>query len=296
MHQPLGVVNERGLTVLLPDLLKNYRGDVWLWAGHLHEDRTHFYQVSSGVRLREEVHCSVDGSDQRQGFACWIYCLEQGKIKGRIRRTNRGSWLPFEDLARSCRPGSSKRGSDLKSKDLLNTSYGDLQKSEKDSTAKRNSQNEIVIKIRDLPQPFDLFDSKKPNGSVLVRGLLGQDKDKIELVRAYGGICESCCYHPREVILKMDLPSKKRAERFVLLAVLNSPVKGVSFPRRFKRHVLISSDQKKWRELDVPTPLKNWYYVFDIPQDFQEKEKLFVAVLSCGLSAYDCVGGMALLD
>jgi hypothetical protein len=88
-HQPaLGsVVSERGLGAAVAKGFADHRGLMWMLAGHGHSNRDSVYQLPNTTIVQTMMAtCSPHywGGSQKPGY--WIYCLDNGVVKGRIYR------------------------------------------------------------------------------------------------------------------------------------------------------------------------------------------------------------------
>ncbi|MBT3377439.1 MAG: hypothetical protein HN742_34450 [Lentisphaerae bacterium] len=89
VHQPaLGsVVNERGIGAAVSRAFADHRGLMWLLAGHVHSNRDSVFQLANTTIVQTSMAtCSPHywGGSQKPGY--WIYCLDNGVVKGRIYR------------------------------------------------------------------------------------------------------------------------------------------------------------------------------------------------------------------
>jgi len=87
IHQPMSFTNERGLAETLPDALKNQTGEVYVLAGHNHCDATAYFQLPK-TAITEWTHIRAGGAGFKSnvGPSWWVYCVEEGRITGRIQR------------------------------------------------------------------------------------------------------------------------------------------------------------------------------------------------------------------
>lgn len=93
IHQPLGFANERGLSMLLPEVMKAQKADVFLLAGHEHSNAQRAFRLPQG-RLMEWTHISAGGGWKKSGTSYWIYCIANGQLAGRIQRRSDGLLEP----------------------------------------------------------------------------------------------------------------------------------------------------------------------------------------------------------
>ncbi|MDO4628907.1 MAG: metallophosphoesterase [Planctomycetia bacterium] len=91
MHQPLGEANERGLTMILPEIFADFTGDVWLLCGHEHFNRFRTVQLPK-TTLHEVIINSCASGWKRDRPNYWIFCIKNGKVYARIERHIEHSW------------------------------------------------------------------------------------------------------------------------------------------------------------------------------------------------------------
>jgi hypothetical protein len=89
VHQPaLGsVATERGIGAPVAKSFADHRGLMWMLAGHVHSNHDSVFQLPNTTIVQTSMAtCSPNywGGPQKPGY--WIYCLENGVVKGRIYR------------------------------------------------------------------------------------------------------------------------------------------------------------------------------------------------------------------
>ncbi len=103
IHQPSMShrVNERGIPKAISEAFKNHRGLIWLIGGHEHANGQEIFQLKKTKLIEHQITCGTAnlwGGEERPGY--WIYCLENGKVAGRIfkQRTKGYRTESFPDL------------------------------------------------------------------------------------------------------------------------------------------------------------------------------------------------------
>ncbi len=89
IHQPSMShrVNERGIPKAISEAFKKHRGLIWLIGGHEHTNEQEIFQLKKTKLIEHKITCGSEnlwGGKEKPGY--WIYCLEDGKIAGRIFR------------------------------------------------------------------------------------------------------------------------------------------------------------------------------------------------------------------
>jgi hypothetical protein len=89
VHQPaLGsVVSERGIGAPVAASFAAHRGPMWMLAGHVHSNHDSVFKLPNTTIVQTSMAtCSPNywGGPQKPGY--WIYCLDNGVVKGRIYR------------------------------------------------------------------------------------------------------------------------------------------------------------------------------------------------------------------
>ena len=98
MHQPLGESNERGLTMILPEIFDQFTGNLWLLCGHGHVNQVRTFQLPKTV-LREVEIASCVGGWNHSGANYWIFCLRDGQLVGRIDRRVGKNWTLAPEIS-----------------------------------------------------------------------------------------------------------------------------------------------------------------------------------------------------
>jgi len=105
VHQPaLGsVVSERGIGAPVAKAFAHHRGPMWMLSGHGHSNRDSVYQLPNTTIVQTMMAtCSPHywGGPQKPGY--WIYCLDNGVVKGRIYRRHPHGYriMPLPDRSR----------------------------------------------------------------------------------------------------------------------------------------------------------------------------------------------------
>ncbi len=98
MHQPLGEANERGLTMILPEIFDQFSGELWLLCGHGHVNQVRAFQLPKTV-LREVEVASCVGGWNHSGANYWIFCIQNGHITGKIDRIVGKSWTVAPEVS-----------------------------------------------------------------------------------------------------------------------------------------------------------------------------------------------------
>jgi hypothetical protein len=91
VHQPsLGsVVNERGIPKAVRELFAASTGQLWLVAGHVHQNGVSVFQLPKTTI----VQASVVNGNRVKGGGYWVYCLKDGAVAVRIFRQLDGHFV-----------------------------------------------------------------------------------------------------------------------------------------------------------------------------------------------------------
>ncbi len=89
VHQPSisHITRERGIPEAISETFKNHRGLVWLIGGHEHANFEKIFQLQKTKLIEHGITTGTFdmwGGPERPGY--WIYCLQNGKVAGRIYR------------------------------------------------------------------------------------------------------------------------------------------------------------------------------------------------------------------
>jgi len=97
-------VNERGIGTAVAKAFADHRGLLWLLGGHVHSNRDSVFQLPNTTIVQTSMAtCSPHywGGSQKPGY--WIYCLDNGVVKGRIYRRHPHGYrvMPLPDRSRT---------------------------------------------------------------------------------------------------------------------------------------------------------------------------------------------------
>jgi hypothetical protein len=89
IHQPSMShrVNERGIPKAISEAFEKHSGLIWLIGGHEHTNAQEIFQLKNTKLIEHRITCGTAnlwGGEEKPGY--WIYCLENGKVAGRIFR------------------------------------------------------------------------------------------------------------------------------------------------------------------------------------------------------------------
>ncbi len=89
IHQPSmsHTTRERGIPEAISEAFKTHQGLVWLIGGHEHRNSQEIFQLSKTKLVQHGITTGTFdmwGGPERPGY--WIYCLQNGKVAGRIYR------------------------------------------------------------------------------------------------------------------------------------------------------------------------------------------------------------------
>ncbi len=89
VHQPSMShrVRERGIPAAISAAFKEHQGPIWLIGGHEHSNSERVFQLENSELVEHHITCggtNIWGGPEKPGY--WIYCLEEGKVAGRIFR------------------------------------------------------------------------------------------------------------------------------------------------------------------------------------------------------------------
>ncbi len=89
IHQPSMAhrTRERGIPEAISEAFTKHKGMVWLIGGHGHTNRQRVFQLQKTKLVQHGITTGVHsmwGGPERPGY--WVYCLQNGKVIGRIFR------------------------------------------------------------------------------------------------------------------------------------------------------------------------------------------------------------------
>lgn len=262
IHQPsMGSrVGERGIPEAISKAFRKHRGQIWLIAGHSHNNFQEIFQCKNTKLTEHGITCGADGiwgGPEKPGY--WIYCLNNGQVAGRIfkQRTKGYRLEPAPDLSQA-------RSVPMPFDNCTNIVW------------------KYLIEKRDSKYLVEAKDSLR---RTWVHHFFGNGN---YLIEAEAENCLNYWAYVKSLTYRLPLKDTKNTASTIAM-LTNHRIENADKPDQY----FISSDLQNWQQIPLKKAKSNEnLLIFSIPQSFREDENVYFKFIPAGETS---VGGFALI-